>query len=37
MSANTRFSLRTLEEKDALLMLEWMHDPSINRFFRFDA
>ena len=37
MSANTRFSLRTLEEKDAPLMLEWMHDPSINRFFRFDA
>ena len=29
--------LRKLEEKDAPFMLEWMHDPSINRFFRFDA
>lgn len=29
--------LRNLEEKDAPLMLEWMHDPSIACFFRFDA
>ena len=29
--------LRNLEEKDASLMLEWMHDPSIACFFRFDA
>lgn len=29
--------LRALELKDAPFMLEWMHDPEINRFFRFDA
>lgn len=29
--------LRKLEEKDAVFMLEWMHDKEINRFFRFDA
>lgn len=29
--------LRPLEEKDAPLMLEWMTDPSITEFFRFDA
>lgn len=31
------FHLRKLEEKDIVGMLEWMHDPSINRWFRFDA
>lgn len=30
-------SLRKLQQKDAPLMLEWMHDPSIACFFRFDA
>lgn len=29
--------LRPLELKDAEGMLEWMKDPDINRFFRFDA
>lgn len=29
--------LRQLEEKDIPGMLEWMHDPAINQFFRFDA
>ncbi len=29
--------LRKLEAKDAPFMLEWMHDPTINCFFRFDA
>ena len=29
--------LRRLEEKDIPGMLEWMHDPEINRWFRFDA
>lgn len=28
--------LRQLEEKDIPFMLEWMHDPQVNRFFRFD-
>lgn len=32
-----KFRLRPLEEKDAAGMLEWMTDPSIARFFRFDA
>ena len=32
-----QFRLRRLEEKDLSGMLEWMHDPSINRWFRFDA
>ncbi len=31
------FSLRPLEEKDAPGMLEWMQDPNIACFFRFDA
>lgn len=35
MESNVR--LRELEEKDAGGMLEWMQDPAINRFFRFDA
>ena len=29
--------LRRLEEKDIPGMLEWMHDPEINCWFRFDA
>lgn len=29
--------LRRLEEKDIPGMLEWMHEPEINRWFRFDA
>lgn len=29
--------LRKLEEKDVPLLLEWMHDGDVNRFFRFDA
>lgn len=29
--------LRKLKKKDAPFMLEWMHDPSIACFFRFDA
>lgn len=29
--------LRLLEEKDVEGMLEWMHDPKVNCFFRFDA
>lgn len=29
--------LRSLEEKDAPFMLEWMQDEDINRFFRFDG
>lgn len=29
--------LRKLQEKDIDGMLEWMHDPEINCFFRFDA
>ena len=29
--------LRRLEEKDIPGMLEWIHDPEINRWFRFDA
>ena len=29
--------LRRLEEKDIPGMLEWMHDPEVNRWFRFDA
>lgn len=32
-----KFRLRPLEEKDAAGMLEWMTDPAIARFFRFDA
>lgn len=27
---------RTLQEKDALFMLEWMHDEEINKYFCFD-
>ena len=33
----SKFSLRPLEEKDAAGMLEWMTDPAIACFFRFDA
>lgn len=33
----SEFRLRPLEEKDAVGMLEWMTDPAITRFFRFDA
>lgn len=33
----SEFRLRPLEEKDAIGMLEWMTDPAITRFFRFDA
>lgn len=29
--------LRKLEKKDIDGMLEWMHEPEINRFYRFDA
>lgn len=29
--------LRHLKEKDIPLMLEWMHDPEINQYFRFDG
>ena len=32
-----KFRLRSLEEKDASGMLEWMTDPNIARYFRFDA
>lgn len=35
MSSKT--ALRLLQEKDIPGMLEWMHDPEISRFFRFDA
>ena len=28
--------LRALEEKDAVYMLEWMHDPEISSCFRTD-
>lgn len=31
------FILRPLQEKDAAGMLEWMRDPAISCFFRFDA
>lgn len=31
------FGIRPLQTKDARLMLEWMKDPSITRFFRFDS
>ena len=34
---NEAFRLRKLEEKDIPGMLEWMHDPEINQWFRFDA
>lgn len=33
----SEFRLRPLEEKDAVGMLEWMTDPAITRFFRFDG
>ena len=33
----SKIHLRPLEEKDAAGMLEWMTDPAIARFFRFDA
>ena len=31
------YRLRKLEERDIPGMLEWMHDPELNRWFRFDA
>lgn len=33
----SQIHLRKLEEKDVPFMLEWMHDPSIACYFRFDA
>ena len=33
----SKIHLRSLESKDAPGMLEWMTDPKITRFFRFDA
>jgi len=33
---NNDISPRPLEKKDAPLMLEWMKDPEVNRFFRFN-
>lgn len=36
-SRNMNIHLRALQEKDAPLMLEWMQEPSIACFFRFDA
>lgn len=35
--AGTDVLLRPLEKRDASGMLEWMHDPDINQYFRFDA
>lgn len=32
-----KMRLRTLEKKDIPFMLEWMHDPTVNCNFRFDA
>ena len=32
-----KIRLRRLEKKDIPGMLEWMHDPEINQWFRFDA
>lgn len=32
-----KMKLRTLQLKDAPYMLEWMHDPEINKNFRFNA
>lgn len=29
--------LRLIQEKDVSGMLDWMHDPKVNRFFRFDG
>ena len=34
---NGEIHLRPLEEKDIPGMLEWMHDPELNRWFRFNA
>ena len=28
--------LRALQDRDAILMLEWMHDPAVNHVFRLD-
>ncbi len=33
---NNIMKLRPLEEKDAKRMFEWMSDPEVNQFFRFD-
>lgn len=37
MGLMNRFQLRPLCRKDAPFMLEWMTNPEITRFFRFDA
>ena len=37
MDMASNVHLRPLEEKDAAGMLEWMTDPSITQYFRFDA
>lgn len=34
---DNKIFLRLLKQKDVNGMLEWMHDPDINKFFRFDA
>ncbi len=34
---NQGIRLRKLSDKDIPGMMEWMHDPEINRWFRFDA
>ncbi|MBQ4512464.1 MAG: GNAT family N-acetyltransferase [Anaerolineaceae bacterium] len=34
---NSEIRLRKLSEKDIPGMMEWMHDPEVNRWFRFDA
>lgn len=34
---NPKFRLRKLSEKDIPGMMEWMHDPDINQWFRFNA
>ena len=37
MRCMNEIKLRGLKEKDIPGMLEWMHDPDVNRWFRFDA
>lgn len=37
MGNMSNIKLRKLEEKDIPGMLEWMRDPDVNRWFRFDA
>ena len=34
---NSEIRLHKLSEKDIPGMMEWMHDPEVNRWFRFDA